>query len=131
MTVTTKMNAISKKSDDVPSTASLKTVSPTPLSPLPAFGDSVLFLPSCDLVDSNIVSVVSDRGRCEVSRMEGTLLSGVLVLGCVVRDTGSALDTSLLIVAVDSSVCVSLTGRVVGPTVMSGVAVVSVVITSK
>ena len=63
--------------------------------------------------------------------MEGTLLSGVLVLGCVVRDTGSALDTSLLIVAVDSSVCVSLTGRVVGPTVMSGVAVVSVVITSK
>ena len=72
-------------------------------------------------VDFSIVIVVTGHGCCEVGLTDDALLSGLLVLGCVVNtDTGSDPDTSLLVVAVKGSiVCVSLTGRVAGDMVMA------------
>jgi len=123
-----KADAINNTSTDTPTITGTKFVSPLPLSPpLAAFTDSFFFFLSLsvslsrDVVDFSIVIVVTGRGCCEVGLTDDTLLSGLLVLGCVVNtDTGSDPDTSLLVVAVKGSiVCVSLTGGVAGDMVMA------------
>lgn len=123
-----KADAISNTSTDIPTITGTKFVSPLLLSPpLAAFTDSFFFFLSMsislsgDLVDFSVVSVVTSRGCCEVGLTDDALLSGLLVLRCVVNtDTGSDPDTSLLVVAVKgSTVCVSLTGRVTGDMVQA------------